>query len=561
MLYKIYRICDRRDGRTKIDTITKQQCFLNFVEVFGTAGLTVVADNTRAETIEFLRGFAADIHATALGNSGSFLYARDLALALPEDALVYLVEDDYLHQPDAVTHIREGLELADYVSLYDHPDKYMDPSPNPLVKQGGEMTKVLLTRSSHWKLTNSTTMTFAARVRTLRQDAAVMQRYCRAPVPQDFFMFCELLKHGRRLVTPIPGRSTHCDHFPSPFIFDTPLPRDGNRQLATPTGGPGFRSYPAAGGKTTAESSRRNSDPRNPVPVIIPFFRRKDQLDKCLAALKQQTWPVEIFIRDNSAENIYFTAAVNEGLRRYMDRPFDFALVLNQDMYLAPNAVETMVRFMQAHPSCGIGAPLQLDAGNPDRVIWAGGHEAFPAGRHQGGLLADFKQDAAILWANGACMMLRKAMIREIGLMDENLIFICSDSDYSFTARSRGWQVWRIAGAYGIHEQGASGKVSNLEIEKLKLGDLLRFGRKWLTGGLYRELAHANDPLPEQAGAILKNIQQTQGLLQRYIDEGWASEEVLDGERVRRPEELKPRINKSYVSKKALNRSLRVPLP
>jgi len=538
MLYKIYRICDLRDGRTKIDTITKQQCFLNFIEVFGTQELMVVADNTRSATIDFLRRFVPKIHETALGNSDSFLYALDLALDLPEEAAVYLVEDDYLHQADGEVLIWEGLDLAEYVSLYDHPDKYMDPSPNPLVKQGGEVTQVLLTRSSHWKRTNSTTMTFAARVRTLRQDADVMRRYCRTPIPQDFFMFGELLKQGRRLVTPLPGRSSQCDQFPSPFIFDTPFPLARYDQPSTPAERSHDPAVRAAGKGTGERTGTRHPGPRTSVPVIIPFFRRKDQLDKCLTALKHQTWPVEIFIRDNNVENIYFTAAVNEGLRRYLDRPFDFALVLNQDMYLAPDAVETMVRFMAAHPACGIGAPLQLDARHPDRVIWAGGFEAFPAGRHQVGVLADFRQDAEILWANGACMMLRKAMIREIGLMDENLVFIGSDSDYSFTARSRGWQVWRIAGARGIHEQGLSGGISNLEIEDLKLGDLIRFGRKWLTGEIYRDLAHPDEPSPEQAMKILARAEETRSLLNRHIAEGRSAQEVLDGTRVRRPEEL-----------------------
>jgi GT2 family glycosyltransferase len=538
MLYKFYRICDQRDGRTKINTITKQQCFLNFIEVFGIQGLTVVADNTRPATIDFLRGCGVEIRQTALGNSGSFLYVLDLALGLPQEAAVYLVEDDYLHQADGQTHILEGLELADYVSLYDHPDKYMDPSPNPLVKQGGEATRVLLTRSSHWKLTNSTTMTFAARVRTLRQDAEVMRCCCRPSVPQDFYMFSELLKRGRRLVTPIPGRSTHCDHFPSPFIFDTPLPlARGPRETAAAQNREAGDDQ-AKQGETTVSFIRRQADAHRPVPVIIPFFRRKDQLDKCLNALNHQTRPVEIFIRDNSEDNIYFTAAVNEGLRRCLERPFEFALILNQDMYLAPDAVETMVRFMEAHPACGIGAPLHLDGHNPERVIWAGGCEAFPAGRHQVGRLADFQQDAEILWANGACMMLREAMIREIGLMDQNLVFIGSDSDYCFTARSRGWQVWRIAAARGIHEHGASGKISNLEIEELKLRDLLRFGRKWLTGEAYRELAHPGDPSPQQAAEIMSRVEETRALLRRHIAEGRSPHEVLDGVRVRRPEEF-----------------------
>ena len=536
MLHKIYRICDLRDGRTKISHITKRQCFENFVAVFGTDRLTVVADNCRPETVDYLRGVTDQIHLTALGNAASFRYALGLAKNLPEDDAVYLVEDDYLHQSGAETFIEEGLETADYVSLYDHPDKYADPSPNPLVKGGAETCRVLLTRSTHWKQTNSTTMTFAARVRTLAEDAAIMEPYCRSAVPADFFMFCDLLKRGRTLITPIPGRATHCDHYPTPFIFDRPL-------AAVETGAAGGTGQSASvSGRSAGQAAGPGKTPdgryRAPVPVIIPFFRRQDQLNRCLAALKGQTWPVEIFVRDNTDDNVYFTAAVNEGLARFLDRPMDYLLVLNQDMYLAPDAVEQMVAFMDAHPRCGIGAPLQIDAEDPETVIWAGGFEAFPAGRHQTGRLADFEQDEPILWANGACMMLRKRMVRQIGLLDPAMAFIGSDSDYSFTARSRGWEVWRIASARGVHEHGASGKVSDLAIEAVKLDDLIHFGSKWLTGGFYQDLAHERDPSPEEAETILAQARQTRELLGRYIAEGRPVEDVLDGGRLYRPEDL-----------------------
>ena len=113
MLHTIYRICDLRDGRTKIDRITKRQCFENFVSVFSTERLTVVADNCRPDTVAFLSGFTSNIRQTALGNSGSFLHALDLALHLPDHDSVYLVEDDYLHQAGASAFIAEGLERAD----------------------------------------------------------------------------------------------------------------------------------------------------------------------------------------------------------------------------------------------------------------------------------------------------------------------------------------------------------------------------------------------------------------------------------------------------------------
>ena len=533
MLHRIYRICDLRDGRTKIDRITKRQCFENFTAVFGSDHLTVVADHCRPETVDYLRGFTDRVFETDLGNSGSFLHALKLALALPDTDSVYLVEDDYLHQAGGPEFIAQGLEKADYVSLYDHPDKYADPSPNPLVKNGAEATRVILTRSTHWKQTNSTTMTFAARVSTLRRDAAAMEKYCRNPVPADFAMFGDLLKKGRTLITPIPGRATQCDDFPAPFIFDAPLP--GLEQEGVPE-------------KTDARTETGSAGPtaagrfRAPVPVVIPFYKRQDQLNRCIAALKAQTWPVEIFVRDNTEDNVYFTAAVNEGLARFMDRPVDYLVILNQDMYLAPDAVERMAAFMDGHPRCGIGAPLQIAADDPQTVIWAGGLEVFPAGRHETGKLSDFAEDRQIGWANGACMILRKTMVREIGLLDSRMAFIGSDSDYSFAARARGWQVWRIASARGTHEHGASGEITDLGLEATKLDDLIHFARKWLTGELFQSLCHENDPGPDQARSIMAQVEQTRDLLGRYIAQGHRADEVLDGARLRRPEELAPAV-------------------
>jgi len=243
------------------------------------------------------------------------------------------------------------------------------------------------------------------------------------------------------------------------------------------------------------------------IPVIIPSYKKPEQLAKCVAHLKSQTVEVETFVRDNSTDNIYFTAAINEGLLNYLDKDCEYMLILNQDMYLEPDAVEQMVRFMDSHPQCGIGTPLQLHSENPDYVVYAGCLEAFPFGKHQQGPISQFTEDAPLFWGNGACMILRKQMIREIGLLDKNLVFVASDSDYCFTARARGWQVWRIASARGVHEHGASGADGNAEMDLLKINDMLYFGRKWLTGGLYREMAAEGDNCtPEAIDTIMNQL-------------------------------------------------------
>ena len=240
------------------------------------------------------------------------------------------------------------------------------------------------------------------------------------------------------------------------------------------------------------------------IPVIIPFFGSVDQLNKCKQHLEAQTVGVEIFIRDNNKDNVYFTAAINEGFSKYLDCDCEYIIILNQDMYLEPNAVEEMIKFMQTRTECGIAMPLQLSSKIPNRVICAGCTQAFPTGMHIHGTLEEFTEDKMIHWANGACWIVRKQMIRQIGLMDENFMLIGSDSDYCFTARSRGWQIWSIASARGVHEHGVTSNTNDPTIESIKLHDMYYFGMKWLNGDLYRDLAdNGHKQTPQEIEKIM----------------------------------------------------------
>ena len=114
-------------------------------------------------------------------------------------------------------------------------------------------------------------------------------------------------------------------------------------------------------------------------------------------------------------------------------------------------------------------------------------------------------------WANGACMLLRTAMIREIGLLDENMLFISSDADYSMTARARGWEVMVAPNAIAEHSLDGSGAGSapNRMINQTKLKDVLYFAKKWASGNLLRELSYKAEELtPEAVAQHITNLQQ-----------------------------------------------------
>lgn len=245
------------------------------------------------------------------------------------------------------------------------------------------------------------------------------------------------------------------------------------------------------------------------IPVVVPFYRHRDKLDRCLAHLAAQSRAVEPVVIDNNVENRYFTGAVNLGLKTCLRSESRYYVILNQDMYLAPDAIERLAAFLDANPGCGIASPLQLSAGQRGNVDFAGGTEAFPVGVYVAGPRHAFAEDREVYWAGGACLMLRAEMVREIGLLDPNLRFLGSDSDYCFTARVRGWTVWVVAGATGEHEAGASRESQpDPVLELIKTDDILYFAAKWLTGDLYRRLSAEGSKLdPSKVGAIVEHFQ------------------------------------------------------
>lgn len=249
------------------------------------------------------------------------------------------------------------------------------------------------------------------------------------------------------------------------------------------------------------------------VPIIIPFFREQDKLDKCLAAIKAQSHPhCEAFVRDNTHDNILFTAAVNEGLAKFCYRPdVDFVLVLNQDAYLHQDCIRQLLKFMQEHPECGIACPLQVAEGKKQikwggvgtalqlsggkTVTWGGSLQAFPSGAHRCDDFASYVRPRETFWANGACMMIRTEVVREVGVFDKNMRFICSDSDFSFSARARGWKIFVVPDALVEHALAASGRHANEEINLVKCRDALYFAQKWLSGDVYKRLSFEGSQL------------------------------------------------------------------
>jgi hypothetical protein len=222
----------------KPDYISKEICIDNFIKNFGSKNIVIIADSLGEHSEKILKKYAENdiFYENVQYGSGSstFLHALNKALYHDDEDVIYFVEDDFLHLPGARKLIVEVFNEtnADYVTLYDHPDKYIDRKnggPNPFIKNGGEKGRVLLTSTSHWKETNSTVMTFASRVKTLREDLRVWKKCARKSYTSSFRAFIRLRKlrihklnifqKKRILLSALPGKATHGEiEYLSPLV-------------------------------------------------------------------------------------------------------------------------------------------------------------------------------------------------------------------------------------------------------------------------------------------------------------------------------------------------------
>jgi len=219
----IYRISETGYSKEKPDYINNKNCFKNALRTFNKANWLVIADNVTDDTKLYLESKVKIINYVSVGHgAGTFNIALDFALTLDDNEIIYFLENDYLHKPEADKILEDGIELGfDYVTAYDHLDKYLNPfeGGNPFCGGRSEETRVYLGQYCHFKLTNSTTMTFASKVKTLKEDEVILRKWTKETYPYDFQMFMELKQQGRRLASSIPGFATHGEtNWLSPLI-------------------------------------------------------------------------------------------------------------------------------------------------------------------------------------------------------------------------------------------------------------------------------------------------------------------------------------------------------
>ena len=274
------------------------------------------------------------------------------------------------------------------------------------------------------------------------------------------------------------------------------------------------------------------------IGIVIVSFNTCELLRGCLESLRSCALPLRVVVvengsRDDSAamvrdcfpeielialeQNVGFAAGTNIGLRRVLNFEFsvlssdapdnsklktqnsklDHVLLLNPDTVVHPGAIAALAAFLEAHPRVGAVGPRLLNTDGsvqlaafrfptlamtlldlfppgqalPGRLYGSWWHGRYP---HEQSAAAPFPIDHPL----GACILARRAVIKQVGLLDERFFMYAEEVDWCYRIRQAGWAIWQEPRAYVTHVGGAATSQFRSRMLIALYESRLRFFRK-----------------------------------------------------------------------------------
>jgi N-acetylglucosaminyl-diphospho-decaprenol L-rhamnosyltransferase len=155
-----------------------------------------------------------------------------------------------------------------------------------------------------------------------------------------------------------------------------------------------------------------------------------------------------------------------------------FVLFLNPDSVMAPEAVRGLAAVLEADGSIGAVAPriLEVDGSlalsqrrypSPSITFSQGlyVHRIFPDAAWADDIVRDedaYAEAGSPEWVSGACILVRRAALEELGGLDERFFMYCEDVDLCLRLRRAGWGVRYEPSVTLVHDGGGSAPRASL---------------------------------------------------------------------------------------------------
>ena len=249
------------------------------------------------------------------------------------------------------------------------------------------------------------------------------------------------------------------------------------------------------------------------ISVVIVNYNVKYYVGQCIDSVRRALQGIdsEIIVVDNhsrdgsvdylskiegvriieSGHNLGFSKANNIAIRQ---STAEYVLMLNPDTIVAEDAIRMIIDFADSHPQAGgIGVRMHNDWGTTARESRRGipspmtsfykmiglskrlpQHRKF--GRYYMGWLP-WDSPSSIEVVSGACFLVRRKALDEVGLMDEDYFMYGEDIDLSYRLLKGGWENWFVP-ADIIHYKGESTQKTSFNYVHVFYNAMLIFMRK-----------------------------------------------------------------------------------
>ena len=259
----------------------------------------------------------------------------------------------------------------------------------------------------------------------------------------------------------------------------------------------------------------------NMLSIIIVSWNTAWFLENCLASIKANppTSPFENWVVDNAStddsprmvrekfpkvhlvenrENLGFARANNQAIQRCTGK---YILLLNPDTFVAPGALQALVDFLDEHPEAGAAGARIL---NPDGSLQISSHPRPTLSRELWRLfhldsLSPYAEYPLTEWETnqaqevdvliGACLLLRKEILDQVGFLDEDYFMYSEEVDLCYRIQRAGWRLFWVPQAEVVHFGGQSTQQAPTEMFLNLYHGKIKYFRKlngWLAAQIYK---------------------------------------------------------------------------